>query len=97
MRLDLRLQQLESCVQRVALELASLELELERLMTREHVALPHHRAECDPRREQQTLDDQEAQALQLRRCVCGVHIDRHMHEMRKQYPDGHCDDDAGDL
>ena len=53
MRLDLRLQQAQASVQRLALELALLQLERERLVARERFALANHRADRDPRREQQ--------------------------------------------
>ena len=54
MRLDLRLQQPQARIRLAALELAALQLELERLLARERVALPQDGADGDPRREQQS-------------------------------------------
>ena len=51
MRRDLRLQQMQARIERLALELAALELERERLVARERVLLPHQRGERDPRRD----------------------------------------------
>ncbi len=58
MRRDLRLQQPQPRIQRLALELAAFELERQRLIAREGVALPQHRAERDPRCEQHAREGQ---------------------------------------
>ena len=51
-RLDLRLQQAQPRIRLAALELAALELERQRLLARERVALPQDGADGDPRRKQ---------------------------------------------
>ncbi len=56
MWLDLRLQQSQPRIRLPALELTALELELQRLLARECVALPQDGADGDPRREQQRHD-----------------------------------------
>ena len=60
MRLDLRLQQPQPRIRLAALELAALQLELQRLLARERVALPQDGADGDPRREQQRHDHEKA-------------------------------------
>ena len=96
-RLHLRLQQAQPRLERVALELAALELERERLIASEHVALPHHRAERDPRRKQQPFDDQHDEPRHLRRLVRGMHVDGHRYRVSEQNPDRHGDDHADEL
>ena len=97
MRLDLRLQEAQPRLERVAFELAALELELERLIAREHVALPHHRAERDPRREQQAFDNQVTEAQQLRRLMRSMHVDGHVTRGAGAALRRHGDDDADEL
>ena len=60
-RLDLRLQQSQARIRLAALEFAALELERERLLARERVALPEDGADGDPRREQQSRADEQLQ------------------------------------
>ncbi len=56
MRFDLRLQQAQPRIRLAALELAALQIELQRLLARERVALPQDGADGDPRRKQQRHD-----------------------------------------
>ncbi len=60
MRRDLRLQEMQARIERLALELAALELERERLVARERILLPHQCGERGPRR------DEEAEAASTR-------------------------------
>ena len=56
MRLDLRLQQMQARVERLALEFAALEREGRSLIADEGVALMHHGTHGDPGREHKPRD-----------------------------------------
>ena len=65
-RRDLRLQQAQARVERLALELAALELEGERLAARRVLALAEERRHRDPRRHQQAGHGHHEEAVQAR-------------------------------
>ncbi len=97
MRFHLRLQQAQARVRGFALELASFELERERLMAGKEVSLAHHRAECDPGPEEQALDEQNDQSGHLRLLMGHVNIDGHRNRMSKQRTHRHRDDNTHEL